>query len=280
MTNLVKLVRDLRTTKEHGHIKSIDQNKIIMVWILMIFSILLIVGASLGLLYYYPKSDKDNKARINKLHDENYDPNMTIPAAKLSVKSSVARTEAAVQVANESSAVINLITQESDVAIADHHLEHIHEELTRYEETKVATHKLNMDNVNLQKMLISNAQSDGMDVTTYLEVLRTRALNKAEIEKIMAKAQAELKAGFIFQLQEYQKLTMLREVLNDLYEQHYLVETTETREPIKLRKLAQIDKDIILHEKDADGRRQRLLQAFDGEEVQRSDEDTDDSGDT
>ena len=249
-----------------------------MAWVFIIIGGVFVVGAVIALMYYYEKSNTAPKARINKIQDENYDPNMTSAAARLKVEQSKARTEAAVQVGEEVRAVKDMISQQTEVKEASFKDEHTLERLEREEESNIETHKLEIDDINLQKLLISNAQRDGMDVTTYLEVLKTRALNAAEIEMITAKAKAELRAGFIFKLQEYQELSMVREVLDGLYEQHYLVETTETREPVKRRKLAQIDKDITLHEKDADGRRTRLLQSYNGQEVQGSDEDSDDSG--
>jgi len=228
--------------------------------LLIIVGLVSVVGGIVALMFYYQKSENRGQSRIYKIQEEKYDPNMTRASARREANASAARTAAAVQAVQEAQAANELTT--------------IDEVFNGQSELSHQQHKHDLDNLVLQRHLISLAKSEGMDVVNYMQILQTRALNKAEIEKIEAQAQAQLKAGFIFKLQDYQHLSMLRDVLDNLYEKHYEVETTEMREPVKIKKLAQIDKDIELHEKDADGRRTRLLQTWSGDNTEGSDEDT------
>lgn len=249
-----------------------------MPFIFIGIGIILIVVCIYLWMHLYEKSSTNNQERISKLQSEKYDPNMTRFAAKKETAASIPRTETATQVGTEARAVKDMIVQQTEALQAQFTLDNAVNNLNREEELKQATHISTVDSLNLQRLLIQNAGQKGMDVTVYLEVLKTRELNKAEVEKIEQQAVAELRAGFIYQLKEYQKLTMLREVLDALYERAYQIESGKEPEALKRRKLVQVEKDIKLHEEDADGRRKRLLSAFDGQETEGSNEDSDDSG--
>lgn len=226
----------------------------------------------------YEKSSTNQQERISKLQSEKYDPNMTRFKARKETAASAVRTGTAAQVSQEVRAVKDMIVQETEAVQAQYTLDNTVDNLNREEELKHITHVATVDGLNLQRLLIQNASQQGMDVSVYLEVLKTRELNKAEVERIEQQAVAELQAGFIYQLKEYQKLTMLREILDGLYRRAYEIESGNEPETLKKRIVAQVEKDIKLHEEDADGRRKRLLSAFDGQETEGSNENSYDSG--
>jgi hypothetical protein len=114
----------------------------------------------------------------------------------------------------------------------------------------------------LRERLIDLALAQGFDVDTYLK----QRLNDLEIEKLERETMVKLKGGFVYQLQDYQKLTMLRSSLDELYEREHQIESGNEPDAVKQKKLAQVRADIETLEKDADGRRQGLLQAYNGEE--------------
>jgi hypothetical protein len=122
----------------------------------------------------------------------------------------------------------------------------------------------------LRERLIDLAIAQGFDVDTYIK----QRLNDLDIEKLEREAMVKLKGGFIYQLRDYQKLTMLRSNLDELYEREHLIEIGDEPESVKQKKLAQVRADIITLEQDANGRRQGLLQAFDGDGPSDSDPDT------
>lgn len=246
-----------------------------MVWIFIIAGILFIAGAVLGLMYLYEKSQSGVQPQIDKLQDEKYDPNMTRFRANSEQKAAEARTNLAVQVGAEVRAVTDMTNQQTEAAEAQHTLDNLDIKFRREGELATQKHERELEEINLQRLLIANAQLDGADVATYLEVLKIRALNDAEIAKIEAQAHAALRAGFIAQLKDYQQLSMLRGALDNLYERAWQIESSSDPEPVKQRKLKQVEKDIAMHEQDADGRRKRLLQAFNGKDAEGSDEDTD-----
>jgi hypothetical protein len=242
-----------------------------MAWIFIIVGLILIVGCIYLWMHLFEKSSTNPQDRIDKLQDEKYDPNMTRFAARKQTAASIPRTETATQIGKETRAVKDMIVQQTEAVQAQFTLNNIGSDLSRGEELKQVSHIATVDGLNLQRLLIANAGQQGMDVTVYLEVLKTRELNKAEVEKIEQQAAAELRAGFIYQLKEYQKLTMLRGVLDELYERAYQIESGNEPQLLKARKLIQVEKDIKLHEEDADGRRKRLLQAINEEDTEESD---------
>jgi hypothetical protein len=122
----------------------------------------------------------------------------------------------------------------------------------------------------LRERLIDLALAQGFDVDTYIK----QKLDELEIEKLERETMVKLKGGFVYQLQDYQKLTMLRSQLDELYEREHSIESGNEPDSVKQKKLAQVKADIELLEKDADGRRQGLLSANHGEETGRSNPDS------
>lgn len=232
------------------------------------------VGAIIFLMFFYEKSSKDVGDQVNALHDK-FDVNMTGAAAGLGMRASKKRVERAAQIQAEGQAVMGFTRQQTDLKQVVFDDEQMVPRLNRQEELAIIQQQHDADSLILQRNLIQFAQSEGMDVATYLEVLKTRALNEAEIEKIQRIAENELKAGFIYQLQAYQRLNMLRDVLDSLYERAYQIEAGREPEPVKRRKLEQVEKDIKLHEEDIGARRKRLLQAVDWEEASGNTEEAD-----
>lgn len=248
-----------------------------MAWVLIIFGILFIAGGVIYRLYFYEKSSKDPRDQIRNLQ-ERYDPNITRTVAVKEADQSSVRTGLVKQFNAEVEAVTGMLNKRTEGEVVAFRNEHIGDQLKREEEFKHQQHLHDVDNLMLQRNLVSFAQDQGMDVSTYLEVLKTRALNSVEMQRIEDEAKAQLKAGFIYQLKDYQHISMLRGALDDLYERSWQIETGKEPEPVRQRKLAQIEEDIRLHEEDIGARRKRLLQASNGEEAQGSNQDSDSPG--
>ncbi|MBK8809702.1 MAG: hypothetical protein IPN69_03105 [Acidobacteria bacterium] len=237
-----------------------------------IILILVAIALVVWLVFYsFNPSSKELSEQVKNIGDR-YDPNIKQAAARRQSNKAITRAALASELKQEVSAVHELDTTKTKaVFLSDHTLPR----LEREEELSLTQHQHAIDSLNLQRNLISYAQASGMDVTTYLEVLKTRALNEAEIQKIEAQAQANLNGGFILQLQAYQRLAMLRDNLDALYEREHQIQIGNDPETVKIKKLGQVTEDIKVLEEDIGGRRQRLLQAFDEKDSEGSDEDSD-----
>jgi hypothetical protein len=170
--------------------------------------------------------------------------------------------------------VINKATEEANkgIALATERRSH-HQTFQRQEaETQayLAQKLTEQKEHQLRERLIDLALAQGFDVDTYLK----QRLDELEIEKLERETMVKLKGGFVYQLQDYQKLTMLRSQLDELYEREHLIESGNEPESVKQKKLAQVKADIETLEKDANGRRQGLLQAYNGEEAGGSNPDS------
>lgn len=139
-------------------------------------------------------------------------------------------------------------------------------------ETILAQHRTIQKEAQLREKLIDIAMALGYDIDTYLQQQR----NNLDIEKLEQETMTKLKGGFVFQLQEYQKLTMLRGQLDSLYEREYEILNSNEADSVKQKKLRQVKKDIQMLEKDANGRRTGLVQIGNGKEIRGSYTDSDD----
>jgi hypothetical protein len=140
----------------------------------------------------------------------------------------------------------------------------------------IATTRAQLKEQQLREKLIDLAYANGYDLDTYLAIQRKQHLDELDIRKLEQDVMTKLRGGFVYQLRGYQKLAMLRDQLDALYERAYQIKASRDPKPVKERKLRQVEEDIRLLEEDARGRRQGLLQAYNGENAEGGDPDTDD----
>ncbi|MBV9214943.1 MAG: hypothetical protein JO053_02105 [Acidobacteria bacterium] len=242
-----------------------------MAWVLIIVGLLFVAGGIIFLLFYYERSSNTRAEQIKDLQDR-YDPNITPMAAKREMKRSEVRTEMISQMLSEATAVSSIIKHDTEVKGIVHENENKDEWLRRDEQLKILRRRLEEDTLMLQQDMLAKAKAAGLDVASYTEVMKQRALNAAEIERLEASAQSKLKGGILYKLADYQKVNMLRGVLDDLYEQEHLLLNSDRPEEVVEKKLEQVRKDIELHQSDLDARRQRLLQDVGWQDPGRGDE--------
>ncbi|HKS28735.1 MAG TPA: hypothetical protein VJS44_12990 [Pyrinomonadaceae bacterium] len=120
----------------------------------------------------------------------------------------------------------------------------------------------------IRMQLAQLAIKEGQDLGTYQEIQRKTELDRLELEKQWQEAQHKLKAGFIYQLQAHQHLSLMTEYIGGLYDRARKLE-----EEGKDRELKLIEEHIAFMEGDF-RERQRLLQAANQQELRGSDSDT------
>lgn len=240
--------------------------------VLIIIGVLLIVGAIFALRYYYSQGDTSLIDRTERI--DLYDHSITGAQINRQHGRSQARTQLVGQLSQEMVAVGNLEIQKQKVPATELEAAEALPRKQRELELERLGHNTEAENQMLQKQLIMQAKESGLNVETMLEVLKTRALNEAELQKLESEAKLKLQAAFTFQLGSYRRMMMLREQLDQLYERSHEIETGSDPEAVKKRKLDQNEKDIAALEADINGRRSRLLQAGDGQDPEGSDTDS------
>jgi hypothetical protein len=247
-----------------------------MGWIFIIIGAVFAVGSIIALLFYYEKSKLDTEARINKIQDQGYHPNMTPAAARRAASASVARTAAAKQAGEEVRAVIDMFKQQAEAKEAAYKNENVINKIKSEEElagaerqAKIAQHITTQKAEDAKQVLIEKALERNWDMLTFIEVEKMIALNQLELDKQWQEAEQKLKAGFIYQLQAQQHLLLLTEYIGGLYEK-----SREYEAKGKERERLLIEEHITFMEGDFRGR-QRLLQNAEQNILRGSDEDTD-----
>jgi hypothetical protein len=170
-----------------------------------------------------------------------------------------------------------------DATLRQHAIEDVHrrgaekndaehdKELARLRTEKFA-YETNQQEDELRRLIIAKAKAQGIS----LNILEKEELDRLDIEKLMAEARVKIEAAFIYQLREYQHLMMLRRELDGLYIEIDQIQNGPGSEELKRLRIAERTEDAEALRKDRHGRRQRLLQALNGDDNRESDEDTDD----
>jgi hypothetical protein len=201
--------------------------------------ILIIVG---GLcVWAYLRSYQRGKTTSEQLQGEKYSPHQNRFAARGEAKASIARGENLAALNAESA-----LMRADELAKKEHHL---------------------------QILLVERAEKQGLSVEWYQHILGRRELDKLELKKLEEEVLVKLKGGFIYLLQDYQKLALTRDVLNGLYDEYDKIAALPNSYANQ-RKLKQLQADIDMYEEDANGRRRRLVQKLDGQIPEGRDPDT------
>jgi hypothetical protein len=141
-------------------------------------------------------------------------------------------------------------------------------------EARVQMHKETIARSKLSQRLIKEASKQGMSVETLSEVRRKLELDRLDLEKEWKSLEQQLRAGFIYQMQAHQHLTLITEYIGGLYDRAKRLQVEGKDRELKL-----IEEHIAFMEADFRGR-QRLLQAANAQDVQTSDSNSSLGGDS
>ncbi len=197
-------------------------------------------------------------------------------AAMKEFKPSEKRTELALQLGNEATAVAALGTAQTKAIAAEDAVANAPARLAEIRQQEEANH---------QNLLVITEEATRLKVTplvldeirrdeerSKIRVNEKRDLDRLDIERRWIELEQDLKAGFIFAQKEYQYLQLFRQYLNGLYEERKLLEASSSL--AKDDQLKLINTHIRAMEKDFREQQKRLLQAPTRKELPRSDEDT------
>lgn len=231
--------------------------------------------------YFKPDTD-DSKGRSDRLRQK-YSTEMNRLAAGKEAKASLARTEAATQLNEETKAVLKFVDRQTELIGKESALEKVFEshqmswESAQMEhEHRKAMHQSSLLNETLNQKLIGVASEKGMDVATLVEVRKKYELDRLELDRQWKEAEHKLRAGFIYQLQGHQHLDLLKTYLFSKYEERKSL--ADGNDPAKEDKLNLLNEHIKRMEHDF-RERQRLISAGDGQEVRGGDQNTEPGGD-
>ncbi|MDT5157670.1 MAG: hypothetical protein QOH51_2027 [Acidobacteriota bacterium] len=174
----------------------------------------------------------------------------------------------AIDAALRQSAIVDVHQRGSEKAEAEHGTE-----LARLEAERLA-YETNQQEDELKRLLIARAGQRGLSLESFNRVVEREELDNLDIRKLQKETLVRLEAGFIFQLREYHKLMMQRKELDGLYFEIDEIQNSNSSDYLKRMKIAEREADIKLLQEDRRARRQRLLQAFDGEDAEGSDGDS------
>jgi hypothetical protein len=227
-----------------------------MGWIFIIVGLILFGIVMYLWLTVYNKKPQTPAERIEEIYHDKYSTEMNRFAAHKEAKVATARAD-----------LLGALNQETEqLAVKEQ----------RIAEGKLANaqRQTEIQALEAHQILIAKALEKDWDTATYLEMEKLAETNRLTLEKEWRQAEQQLKAGFIYQLQAHQHLSLMTEYIGGLYDRAKRLEAEG-----KDREKNLIEEHIAFMEEDFRGR-QRLLQTSEQKELQGSDENTDDSGDS
>jgi len=226
-----------------------------MAWLLIIVGLVLVAIAFYVKLYLYPTDKSSVRERQLSLRDSKHSTQMTHVAAKRETKVAGARADLLQEVNREARAL---------EALDEHHKNSV---------LKNAQRDYSINEIQNKNNLLLLADEGQVDLDTYLELKRKSEMDRLELERQWKEAEQQLKAGFIYQLQGHQHLSLMTEYIGSLYNRARQLQSEGKDREYKL-----IEEHIEFMEGDFRGR-QRLLQVANQEDIQGSDSNTDSGGD-
>jgi hypothetical protein len=185
------------------------------------------------------------RSRIDRERDIQEADNRLNEAGLKSIQTATAITQAEIEQEELEAAARRKKEQEEAAHLKE--LARLEAERIAHEEAKLAS--------EIRIQLTHLAIKAGQDLGTYQEIQRKTELDRLELTKQWETAQQKLKAGFIYQLQAQQHLSLLTEYIGSLYDR-----AKTLKKERKYRELELIEEHIAFMEGDFRGR-QRLLQA-------------------
>lgn len=217
-----------------------------MGWFLIIAGLGLIGFVVYMLMFPSRREASGYHQRMERIQGK-HSPEQTRFEARKETKAAAARTEEATQLGAEARAVSDMIKQRAEAEANQFGREAAASRFRRHEQLEQANHALTLH-------LTNAALSQGVDIPTLIEFRRRAELDRLELEKQWKEAEQALKAGFIYQLQAHQHLSLLTEYIGGLYTRAKILQAEG-----KDRELQLIEEHIAFMEGDF-RERQRLLQ--------------------
>lgn len=167
----------------------------------IIVSLMMIVGAIIGLMFFYEKDGQSTVERAQNLSQDKYDPNMTRFAAKKEAAASAVRAELLANVNLEIGGLTETIEKEAAALKAGYRKEHAFTDYSMEREKHQADHESYLALAENQTIVARIASENGLDPSTMKELI----LEKARMETQLAFKQREMEL-------EVEKVRRLKQV--------------------------------------------------------------------
>ena len=244
-------------------------------YVILIFAALMVIGGIIAFFWINPPGPTDPQEKI-KAQQDKVDPNAS--GLKNAVRRTRMRSYTDTQkVANEATAAttegIKLQTEAETAAEVTESNVNVH---LSTNDTTISSNERRQAEDALHKVMLDRARDHGIPYVVFEQEMMKERLDELELKRLAKEKQIILEAGFIYQLRDYHKLTMIRAQVDQLIREIDEVRNDKSLSDFAKGELEQIRRDDMqMLLEDARGRRKRLLQTIDRDDVRTGDEDAD-----
>lgn len=137
-----------------------------------------------------------------------------------------------------------------------------------------ATNDYIVRDFELKTQLTDIASSMSMDVATLMSIIQKKQFDDLDLIKLERESRIKIERAIIVKLQDYQRLWMMCQRIDGVLEEMDAIRSGSESDWLKQRKIKEREKDLRFLQEDRSALRRRLLQAHNGPNMGRSDEDT------
>jgi hypothetical protein len=205
---------------------------------------------------------------------------MSSGAANKQKKDADARAGAATAIATEMVAVTDMEKAQTDAQTAVLNRDANADRFQRVIEKEVKEQEQFRLDSQLREKLTQLAIDEGVDINVLMTLVQKERLDELELKRITGEAQIRIEAAVIYEIRRYHEVLMIGKTLDGLFKEIDDIRSSNHSEFLKEKMIGEREEDIKFLQEDRRAKRQRLLQAHNGEDADgRGAGSTDDRGD-